>query len=158
MKLLFSLVAVLAFARLAIAIPQTFGATNVVVGGRPFEQFASERAAFAPGAALPGEWTAPAADGARTLSASGVVFGVPVAEVRAVQTSERVTQFRVVYRDSGKDRRTLFTRVTQGIAAFTGHPAKSDGKTTKVFQHDGTQIRATAASEGEVVVEIAPAP
>lgn len=159
MKLLLSLVLAAAFQTVAWAIPQTVqGGGTLILAGRPFEQFASDSATWAPGAPLPGAWSAPGADGARTFTESAVIFGLPAAEVRASQSSDRLTQFRVVYRETGKDRRTLFTRVTQNIAAFTGHPAKSEGKDAKVFRHEKTQIRATPAREGEVIVEISPVP
>jgi len=159
MKLLLSFVLGVVFSPMAWAIPQTVqGPGALILAGRPFEQFASDRATWAPGAALPGAWSAPAADGARTFTEPAVIFGLPAAEVRASQSSDRLTQFRVVYRETGKERRTLFTRVTQGIAAFTGHPATSEGKDAKVFRHEKTQIRATPVREGEVIVEIMPVP
>ena len=149
---------IVGFAATTWAIPQTVGPTGNFGAGRNFEQFAGDRATWSPSAALPGAWSPPAADGGRTLTDHAVIFGLPAAEVHAEQSNDRLIRLRVVFRDSGKDRRTLFTRVSQGIAAFTGHPAREEGRETKVFRFEQTQIRATPAKEGEVVVEFTPAP
>lgn len=139
------------------AIPQTVG-VGAFGSGRSLEQFAGDSASWAASAELPGPWSAPAADGARTLTNSTVVFGLTAAEVRAERSSDRLTRLRVVFRDSGKEKRTLFSRVSQSIAAFTGHPPRSEGRDAKIFRYEKTQIRATPAKEGEVVVEFTPIP
>jgi len=160
MKSLFALCFSAALAATSWAIPQNFTTpTTTFFGpGRNFEQFAGDRATWSPSADLPGPWSPPAADGARTLNNNVVIFGLNAAEVRAERSSDRLTLLRVVFRDSGKDRRTLFTRVSQGIAAFTGHPPRAEGKDAKVFRYEQTQIRAKPAKEGEVVVEFTPVP
>lgn len=157
MKTLLSLSLSAALVATTWAIPQTVTSPGILAG-RSVEQFAGNSASWSPSAALPGPWSAPAADGTRTLTDKAVVFGLTAAEVKAVQSNDRLTSVRVVFRDSGKDRRTLLTRVSQGIAAFTGHPAKEEGHDAKVFRYEKTQIRATPAREGEVVVEFTPAP
>jgi len=159
MRILFTSLFLAALAMFASAIPQTItSGTFGSAAGLSFEQFASARTTWAPGAALAGSWSPPAADGARTLAETAVVFGLPAAEVRAEESRDRLTRLRVVFRESGQERRTLFTRVTQGIAAFTGHPARTEDKEARVFRHEQTQIRATPAGEGEVVVEFTPVP
>jgi hypothetical protein len=157
MKTLLSLSVSAALVATTWAIPQTFN-TGILGAGGSVEKFAGDPASWTPSADLPGSWSAPAADGTRKLTDKAVVFGVPAAEVQAVKSNDRLISLRVVFRDSGKDRRTLLTRVSQGISAFTGHPGKEEGHDTKVFRYEKTQIRATPAREGEVVVEFTPAP
>ena len=143
----------------ALAIPQTVSSTGLFgSSGVSFEKFASDGATWAPGAVLAGTWSAPGADGARTLTESAVVFGLTAAEVRADQSTDRLARLLVTFRDGGKTRRTLFTRVTQAIAAFTGRTPRDEGRDTKVFRQEQTQIRASSPREGEVVVEFTPAP
>ncbi len=158
MKILLSLCLSAAFAATVMAIPQTITSPTVLLNGRNVEQFASTPASWSPNAGLPGPWSAPAADGTQTLTDKTSVFGIPAAEVQATRSSDRLTRMRVVFRDSGKDRHTLLTRVSQGIAAFTGHPAREEGHDAKVFHYEKTQIRATSGHEGEVVVDFTPAP
>lgn len=157
MKTLLAVCSSIGFTAITWAIPQTIG-NGVFGSGRNLEQFAGDSAAWAASAELPGPWSAPAADGSRTLTDSAVVFGLTAAEVRAERSSDRLTRLRVTFRDNGKDKRTLFTRVSQSIAAFTGHPPRSEGRDAKIFRYEKTQIRATPAKEGEVVVEFTPLP
>ena len=140
------------------AIPQTITSGGIFGSGRSLEKFAGDRETWPPSAALPGPWSPPAANGVRTLTDSTTVFGLPAAEVRAEQSNDRLTRLRVTFRDNGKDKRTLFTRVSQNIAAFTGHPPREEGRDAKVFRYEKTQIRATPAKEGEVIVEFTPLP
>ncbi len=158
MKTLLSICLIAGFAATVWAIPQTFQTNGVFGAGRTLEQFAGDRATWSPSAPLPGPWSAPAADGVRILTDATKVFGLNAAEVRAEQSNDRLTRLKVVFRDNGKERRTLFTRVAQGIAAFTGHPPREEGHDGKVFRYEQTQIRATPAREGEVIVEFTPLP
>src|SRR6187402_2444113 len=127
MKHLLSIGFCLALTAAAWAIPQTITG-GTVFAGRNLEQFAGDSATWSPRADLPGPWSAPAPDGSRTLTDGTVVFGLPASEVRAERSSDRLTRLRVVFRDNGKDRKTLFNRVSQSITAFTGHAPKGEGK------------------------------
>ena len=154
MKLLLAIGLSVGFSIAAWAIPQTVGNNTAgFAARRSFEQIASDRATWAPSAYIPGAWSRPDADGGRKLTESTVVFGLIAAEVHAEQSSDRLTRLRVIFRDVGKERRTLFTRVSQGIEAFTGHPGHLEGRDAKVFNFGQTQICAVPSKEGEVVVE-----
>jgi hypothetical protein len=145
------------------AIPQTITGNNGIFGstGGSFERYATDAGTWAPGAVLAGKWSAPGADGTRTLTESTVVFGLTAAEVRAEQSSDRVTRLHVVFRNGGKKPRVKgsspsVTSLMQNIGAFTGATPRTEGGSTKVFLYEQTQIRVSSLPQGEVVVDFTP--
>jgi hypothetical protein len=158
MKTLLSVLAGIALAFAAYAIPQTFN-NNPFFGatGQQFEEGAAQVAAFEPGAEPKGEW-APV-QGAKEkikLKLDAVVFGIPASEITAQKSGNRITNFRVLYRASddrkrGKQETKLETRVLAGVSAFTGKSAVLREPTL----HNGVNITVTAAASGDVTVEFA---
>lgn len=144
------------------AIPQTITGNTGIFGstGGSFERYATDAATWAPGAVLAGKWSAPGADGTRTLTESALVFGLTAAEVRAEQSSDRVTRLHVVFRNGKKSRAkgssSSLPSVLQNITAFTGQPPRAEGGNAKVFLFEETQIRVSAGRDGEVAVDFTP--
>jgi hypothetical protein len=132
-----------------------FGST-----GGSFERYATDAATWAPGAVLEGTWSAPGADGTRTLTGGAVVFGLNAAEVRAEQSSDRLARLRVVFRGSrksrGKGSSASLTSLMQNMTEFIGGPSRAEGGNTKVFLYEQTQIRVSSQREGDVEVDFTP--
>ena len=151
-----------AFLALAVtplfAIPQNFnqGGGFVIANGMTFENFATDKGTFAPGATLKGEWSPPDASRVQTLNGDAVVFGLSAAEISAHRDAYRVTKFRVRYRQSGKNSRPLLDRVLQNVRAFTGGSSKAAENGAHRFQHGAAQISVRATAAKEVVVEFTP--
>ena len=140
------------------AIPQNFnqGGGFVIANGMTFENFATDKSTFAEGAALKGEWSPPNASGVQTLNGDAAVFGLPAAEIRAHRDSYRITKFRVIYRQAGKNSRSLLDRVLQNVRAFTGGSGKAAENGAHRFHHGAAQISVRATAAREVVVEFTP--
>lgn len=172
MKTLLSLVIVFSFlAGRSSAIPQTVGGGGFLGAvGVPFEQFATARDTWAPGAELKGRWQP---RGRQVASAAGVetldlavdanVFGIPAAQVSAEKSGGVVRRIVVRFDESkgkaGGNARggDLFARVTSNIQAMAGEPkAKSPGGDL-TFRHEAAQIVARRAGAKEVLVEFTPA-
>jgi hypothetical protein len=172
MKTLLSLVIVLSFlSGRSGAIPQTVGGGGFLGAvGVPFEQFATARDTWAPGADLKGRWQprgrqAASAEGVETLdlAVDANVFGIPAAQISAEKAGEVLRRIVVRFEESeaktGGNARSgdLFARVTSNLRAMAGEPkAKSPGGDL-TFRHDAAQIVARRAGAKEVMVEFTPA-
>jgi hypothetical protein len=159
-SLLVRLLAMMAFGSVAaFAIPQNFsqGGGFLIQAGMAFEQFAADKATWAPGAALKGEWNPPAANGAQTLKNDAVVFGLPASEITAERSSDRVSRFVVVFREGDKKKGgKFFDQVAQQVGAFAGSAGEADGRAAKTFRKDDVRIVVRGKSAREVIVEITP--
>ena len=130
--------------RSARAIPQNFNQGGFFLRtGVTFENFASEEAAFAGGAAMKGEWSKANAEGVQTLIDDAVVFGFPAKRVIAERSAGRVKQFVVTFEEDAKARGVhmpIFDRVTQNITAFTGESPRKLADGSHLFRQGHVQI------------------
>ncbi len=141
----------------ALAIPQTFNGNNgfVIAAGMAFQDFAGRKAAFEPGAEMPGKWTpVHGKKNVLKLDMDTPVFGIKASEITAQKTDKQVVQFSVVYRadDHRQEARvhgSLQDRVIAAINAFTG---KSISAKTPV-DYQGVLISVSLAGNGDVRVD-----
>jgi hypothetical protein len=172
MKTLLALIIVFSFlSGRSEAIPQTVGGGGFLGAvGVPFEQFATARNTWAPGAELKGRWQprgrqVASAEGVETLdlTVDANVFGIPAAQVSA-EKAGGILQRIVVRFDESKAKAAgharggdLYARVTSNLQAMAGEPKTKPPGGDLTFRHEAARIVARRAGAREVLIEFTPA-